>query len=92
MSTCKSYGYDKGDDLLPYRDPLGAHLDWLERLPLTHVDEHHVYVHAGLDHDLPLSAQDDEVLLWKLYGPNEEDEFWGGMWPTATSSSPAARS
>src|SRR5262249_61456530 len=35
--------------------------------PLMHVDRHRVYVHAGVDPDLPLAAQDPEQLLWKIY-------------------------
>ena len=58
-------------------DLLGTHLDWLACLPLTHTDEHRIYVHAGLNHDLPLSAQSDDLMLWKLYGPHEEEDFRG---------------
>ena len=32
-----------------------------------HVDRHRVYVHAGVDPDLPLAAQDPDQLLWKIY-------------------------
>ena len=41
-------------------------------LPLMHVDRHRVYVHAGVDPDLPLAAQDPDQLLWKIYqGPDQ---------------------
>ena len=39
-------------------------------LPLMH--RHRVYVHAGVDPDLPLAAQDPDQLLWKIYkGPDQ---------------------
>jgi hypothetical protein len=38
------------------------HLRWIEELPLIHVDRHQVYVHAGVDPDLPLAAQDPDQL------------------------------
>lgn len=44
-----------------------AHLAWLDRLRLMHVDSHRVYVHAGVDPDLPLEAQSEATLLWKRY-------------------------
>jgi len=33
------------------------HLRWLEELPLMHIDKHRVYVHAGVEPDQPLDAQ-----------------------------------
>jgi hypothetical protein len=37
-----------------------------------HVDRHRVYVHGGVDPDLPLASQDPEQLLWKIYkGPDQ---------------------
>ena len=47
------------------------HLHWIEKLPLMHVDRHRVYVHAGVDPDLPLAAQDPEQLLW-----NKDSHPW----------------
>jgi serine/threonine protein phosphatase 1 len=40
------------------------HLRWLEELPLMHIDKHRVYVHAGVEPDQPLDAQDTQTLLW----------------------------
>ena len=39
-----------------------------------HVDKHRVYVHAGVDPDQSLDAQDAQTLLWKIYkGPDQRD-------------------
>lgn len=46
---------------------LGAHVAWVESLPRFHVDDHRIYVHAGLDPALPLADQSDKVLMWKRY-------------------------
>jgi serine/threonine protein phosphatase 1 len=44
-----------------------ADIAWLDGLRLMHIDAHRVYVHAGVDPDLPLDRQPEEVLLWKRY-------------------------
>jgi serine/threonine protein phosphatase 1 len=44
-----------------------AHIAWLDQLPLMHVDAHRVYVHAGVDPELPLAQQSEAALLWKRY-------------------------
>jgi serine/threonine protein phosphatase 1 len=44
-----------------------AHLDWIAKLPSMYVDQHRVFVHAGVDNNLPLDRQNDQVLLWKRY-------------------------
>jgi serine/threonine protein phosphatase 1 len=44
-----------------------AHIAWLEQRPLMHVDINRVYVHAGVDPDLPLDQQSEATLLWKRY-------------------------
>ena len=44
-----------------------AHVAWLDQLPLMHVDAHRVYVHAGVDPELPLALQNETTLLWKRY-------------------------
>jgi serine/threonine protein phosphatase 1 len=45
----------------------GDHLAWVENLPCIHVDRHRVFVHAGVDPAVPLSAQNDKVLMMKRY-------------------------
>jgi serine/threonine protein phosphatase 1 len=44
-----------------------AHIVWLDQRPLIHVDAHRVYIHAGVDPDLPLDQQSETTLLWKRY-------------------------
>lgn len=57
-ATLRSYGVDAAADLP--RD----HLDWLRARPLTHDDGRRFFVHAGVDPQLPLDAQNDADLLW----------------------------
>jgi calcineurin-like phosphoesterase family protein len=52
-----------------------ADIDWLDRLQLVHVDAHRVYVHAGVDPEIPLGQQSEVTLLWKRY----PKEFSGGF-------------
>jgi serine/threonine protein phosphatase 1 len=44
-----------------------THIDWLDGLRLMHIDAHRLYVHAGVDPELPLDRQSEETLLWKRY-------------------------
>jgi serine/threonine protein phosphatase 1 len=44
-----------------------AHLDWIAALPSIYVDQHRIYVHAGVDPTLALNRQTDQILLWKRY-------------------------
>lgn len=44
-----------------------SHIAWLDRLRLTHVDAHRLYVHAGVDPEIPLDRQSETTLLWKRY-------------------------
>jgi serine/threonine protein phosphatase 1 len=55
-----SYGGD------PAAIPQG-HFAWLDGLQLMHVDDHRVYVHAGIDPEVPLDRQSQNTLLWKRY-------------------------
>jgi len=41
-----------------------THIAWLDRLQLMHVDAHRVYVHAGVDPEVPLDRQDEVTMLW----------------------------
>jgi serine/threonine protein phosphatase 1 len=56
--TLESY---KVDD--PSAIPID-HLAWIKTLPLKLVDNHHLYVHAGIRPGVPLSAQNPDDLLW----------------------------
>jgi serine/threonine protein phosphatase 1 len=44
-----------------------THIAWLDGLRLMHVDNHRVYVHAGVDPAVPLGEQSEATLLWKRY-------------------------
>jgi serine/threonine protein phosphatase 1 len=59
-SALASYGGDPKD--VPQN-----HIDWLDGLRLMHLDAHRLYVHAGVDPDVPLDRQDEQTLLWKRY-------------------------
>lgn len=52
-----------------------SHIAWLDQLRLTHVDAHRLYVHAGVDPEIPLDRQSEATLLWKRY----PKEFSGGF-------------
>jgi serine/threonine protein phosphatase 1 len=69
-ATIKSYGGDPAE--VPDAD-----VAWLDGLPLTHVDTHRVYVHAGLHPGVPLDAQDEHTLLWKRYPKGDSAGFGG---------------
>jgi serine/threonine protein phosphatase 1 len=70
-ATLTSYGQNEGDqaDVTVIPD---EHLMWIERLPSMHVDEHHIFVHAGLDPNSSLDEQDPQEVIWKIYGDRDE--------------------
>jgi serine/threonine protein phosphatase 1 len=55
-----SYGGNPAD--VPQAD-----IAWLDQLRLMHVDAHRLYVHAGVDPELPLDRQSETTLLCKRY-------------------------
>jgi serine/threonine protein phosphatase 1 len=57
-ATLQSYGVAEVRDLP--RD----HVDWLRALPRTYDDGRRFFVHAGVNPQLPLDAQDDFDLIW----------------------------
>jgi serine/threonine protein phosphatase 1 len=69
-SAIRSYGGDAS--LVPAGD-----IEWLDRLALMHVDRHRIYVHAGLDPELPLDQQIERTLLWKRYQEGDAAGFAG---------------
>jgi len=66
-----SYGQAQGEEADVKVVP-DEHLRWIERLPLMHVDEHRIFVHAGVDPNLSLDEQDSQELIWKIYGDRDE--------------------
>jgi serine/threonine protein phosphatase 1 len=60
-------------------DPLNvppADVEWLDQLPVMHIDPFRIYVHAGLDPDLPLDRQTEKTMLWSRY-PKEFHRGFG---------------
>jgi serine/threonine protein phosphatase 1 len=57
-ATLASYGVDEVGGLPR------EHLDWLRSRPLTYDDGRRMFVHAGVDPQKPLDAQDAVDLLW----------------------------
>jgi serine/threonine protein phosphatase 1 len=69
--TLISYGHaPKG--LVDYSVVPESHLDWLDALPLMHVDKHRVFVHAGVNPNCPLDEQDPQNVMWKLYDDRDD--------------------
>jgi serine/threonine protein phosphatase 1 len=56
-------------------DVPAADVEWLDQLALMHVDRFRVYVHAGLDPELPLERQTEKTLLWKRYAADDAAGF-----------------
>jgi serine/threonine protein phosphatase 1 len=66
-ATLKSYGVaDVGDLPRP-------HLDWMRSLRVTYDDGRRFFVHAGVNPQKPLDAQEEEELLW-IREPFLDDE------------------
>lgn len=53
-------------------------VNWLKSLPLIHVDDHRVYVHAAIDETLELHEQKRNTLLWQIY-PKYSDQGYRGL-------------
>lgn len=54
------------------------HRAWFAALALMHIDRHRIYVHAGVDVELPLDRQPTVTLLNKRY-PDASEEGYGGL-------------
>ena len=67
-ASLASYGGDPA--AVPQR-----HLAWLDGLSLMHVDNHRVYVHAGVDPAVPLDQQSEATLLSKRYPKGFPDGY-----------------
>jgi serine/threonine protein phosphatase 1 len=66
-ATLLSYGVKDAADLPR------AHLDWMRSLPLSYDDGRRFFVHAGVNPQKPLDAQDEAELLW-IREPFLDDE------------------
>lgn len=69
--TLESYGYKQGNKLHPLKIP-AEHLEWLAGLPITHEDDHRIFVHAGVPFDQLVADAKQETLQWMLY-PGDVD-------------------
>ncbi|WP_249210044.1 metallophosphoesterase family protein [Bradyrhizobium manausense] len=56
--TLESYGVDDPSELPT------EHLSWMQHLPLTHIDRHRLFAHAGIRPGVPLALQSEGDLLW----------------------------
>jgi len=69
-----SYGQNQGEEADVTVIP-DEHLRWIERLPLMHVDKYRIFVHAGVDPNLPLDDQDPHEVIWKIYDDSDEGGY-----------------
>lgn len=64
--TLMSYGHPREGVYDPTVVPK-EHLDWLNALPIMHVDDKRVFCHAWVDSSVPLDRQKEDSVLWTLY-------------------------
>ncbi|WP_170182190.1 metallophosphoesterase family protein [Phreatobacter stygius] len=69
--TLASYGDDGQAGFRPEVVP-EDHVAWIGALPLMHVDDGHVFVHAGIDPAVSLDQQTVPTLLCKRYHDRDE--------------------
>ncbi|MBP1848254.1 serine/threonine protein phosphatase 1 [Rhizobium petrolearium] len=65
--TLASFGGTVPDDVIK----------WCAALPAIHVDDHRIFVHAGVDETMPLDRQREHDLLWKRFPEDYTADFWG---------------
>jgi serine/threonine protein phosphatase 1 len=70
--TLISYGHAPSGAYRPEVIP-DEHIAWMKSLPRLHVDNHRVFVHAGVSPSLPLDQQDDQAMGWMIYPDGAED-------------------
>ena len=87
-ATLISYGQNEGDqaDVTVVPD---EHLKWIERLPLMHVDEHRIFVHAGVNPNYSLDEQDPQDVIWKIYDDARRRRTRAAPYRTRSSSAHA---
>lgn len=74
-ARCLSWWKHNGGDstLASYGNEVPSnHLRWMKNLPTMHVDEHRIFVHAGVDPTKTLDEQTDEFLLWHRYSEDAD--------------------
>lgn len=75
-ATLISYGHAREGTYDPGVVPV-EHLDWIASRPLFHVDEHRLFVHAGVSLGKPLEDQSAETLQWMIWPEGAEDDYRG---------------
>ena len=73
-ATLISYGQQQGDEADVTIVP-AEHLRWIERLPLMHVDNHRIFVHAGVNPKNSLDKQDPQDVIWKIYDHRDDSGY-----------------
>ncbi|TCU13149.1 metallophosphoesterase family protein [Rhizobium sullae] len=53
------------------------HLLWASQLPLMHIDNNRIFVHAGVVPDLPLEMQSPQDLVWLRVPDDYSTDYWG---------------
>lgn len=69
--TLLSYGHATKGTVDTSCVPQG-HLDWIEKLPFLHIDQHRVFVHAYVSRNTDLDSQNPELMTWTLYPDGDE--------------------
>ncbi|WFU49872.1 metallophosphoesterase family protein [Sinorhizobium terangae] len=54
-----------------------SHLVWMAERPSIIVDQYRIFVHAGVDENIPLDQQGDDILLWIRTPSNHSGDYWG---------------
>jgi len=70
-SVLRQFGCARATDLPE------AVVRWVEAMPTLHSDRHRIFVHAGLDPDLPFDQQTDEIRLTMRGGFLDRDVDFG---------------
>lgn len=65
--TCESYDSERSVNRLPEE-----HLEWMKNLPALHVDDHRLFVHAGIRKGQAYDMLDEAVLMWVRHQRDEE--------------------
>jgi serine/threonine protein phosphatase 1 len=73
LATLTSYGAGRVGELPK------AHLDWMRSLRLSYDDGRRFFVHAGVDPEKPLDAQDETDLLWIREPFLDDDRDYGRL-------------
>lgn len=69
-TTLMSYGYENDELFLPLKPQLEDDMKWLKCLPVYIEAEKQIFVHGGINPDLPMSEQDEYRMMWQCYDRN----------------------